>query len=236
MSSKLVSLGYRETVISNLNIQQPYYARVSTVRNYNGEELIQDVSTISSRFCAGKYDVEADDCVSSVTLTYGSEQLSNQKKTGPWNFTKQQGVTFELTIEVQLRDGHENIIWQDTYTTSKAPSSPNGLTVDTRTSTSVTISWYPVVYIDKIYSIQQYQVTCMTTNNTFNDSVTVNSVRYHNTPGSAITSLTIESLYSQVEYSCTVKALLSENEFGESSREIVFWTKPEGRTNVDIQQ
>jgi len=47
----------------------------------------------------------------------------------------------------------------------------------------------------------------MTTNNTFNDSVTVNSVRYHNTPGSAIT----------------------ENEFGESSREIVFWTKPEGR-------
>jgi len=40
-------------VISNLNIQQPHYARVSTVRNYNGEELIQDVSAISSRFCAG---------------------------------------------------------------------------------------------------------------------------------------------------------------------------------------
>jgi len=69
----------------------------------------------------------------------------------------------------------------------------------------------------------------MTTNNTFNDSVTVDSVSYYNTSESSTTSLTIESLYSQVEYSCTVKALLSENEFGESSREIVFWTKPEGK-------
>jgi len=51
---KLVSIDHRETVISNLNIQQPYYARVSTVRNYNGEELIQDVSTVNSLFCAGK--------------------------------------------------------------------------------------------------------------------------------------------------------------------------------------
>jgi len=39
-----------------------------------------------------------------------------------------------------------------------APNSPKGLAVDTRTSTSVTISWYPVVYTNKIYSIQQYQV------------------------------------------------------------------------------
>jgi len=52
-SSKLVSIDYRETVISNLNVQQPHYARVSTLRNYNGEELIQDVYTISSLFCAG---------------------------------------------------------------------------------------------------------------------------------------------------------------------------------------
>jgi len=59
--------------------------------------------------------------------------------------------------------------------------------------------------------------------------VTINSVSYYNTPDSSTTSLTIESLYSQVEYSCKVKALLSENEFGESSREVVFWTKPEGR-------
>ncbi|KAF6036315.1 hypothetical protein EB796_005381 [Bugula neritina] len=116
----------------------------------------------------------------SVTLIYGSGQLSNQRKTGSWNFTKQQGVTFELNIKVQLLDGHENIIWQEEYTTSKAPNSPDGLTVDNRTSTSVTISWSPVAYTDKIYSIQQYQVTCITTNNTFNDSVTVNSVRYHN--------------------------------------------------------
>jgi len=28
-------------------------------------------------------------------------------------------VTFELTIKVELQDGHENIIWQETYTTSK---------------------------------------------------------------------------------------------------------------------
>jgi len=73
------------------------------------------------------------------------------------------------------------------------------------------------------------QVTCITTNNTFNDNVTVNLVSYYNTSDSSTTSLTIESLYSQVEYSCTVKALLSENEFGESSREVVFWTKPEGK-------
>jgi len=53
ISSKLVSIDDRETVISNLNIQQPYYARVSTVRNYNGEELIQDDTTVSSLFCAG---------------------------------------------------------------------------------------------------------------------------------------------------------------------------------------
>jgi len=53
ISSKLVSLGYRETVISKLNIQQPHYARISTVRNYNGEELIQDVYTVNSLFCAG---------------------------------------------------------------------------------------------------------------------------------------------------------------------------------------
>jgi len=53
ISFKLVSIDYRETVISNLNMQQPHYARVSTVRNYNGEELIQDVSTVSSMFCAG---------------------------------------------------------------------------------------------------------------------------------------------------------------------------------------
>jgi len=59
--------------------------------------------------------------------------------------------------------------------------------------------------------------------------VTVNSVSYYTTSDSSITSLTIKSLYSQVEYSCTVKALLSENEFGESSREVVFWTKPVGR-------
>jgi len=52
-------------------------------------------------------------------LTYGSGQLSNQIKTGPWTFTKQQGVTFELTIKVELLDGHENIIWQEEYTTSK---------------------------------------------------------------------------------------------------------------------
>ncbi|KAF6030732.1 hypothetical protein EB796_010962 [Bugula neritina] len=109
------------------------------------------------------------------------------------------------------------------------PNSPDGLTVDTRTSTSVTISWFPVDYTDKIYSIQQYQVgvKCTTTNNTFNYNVTVNSESYYNTSDSSNTSLTIEPLYSQVEYSCTVKALLSENEFGESSREIVFWTKPE---------
>jgi len=50
----LDSIDYRETVISNLNIQQPHYARVSTVRNYNGERLTQDVSTVSSLFCAGK--------------------------------------------------------------------------------------------------------------------------------------------------------------------------------------
>jgi len=62
---------------------------------------------------------EADDCVSSVTLTYGSGQLSYQKKTGSWTFTKQQGVTFELTIKVELIDGHENIIWQEEYTTGK---------------------------------------------------------------------------------------------------------------------
>ncbi|KAF6034684.1 hypothetical protein EB796_007010 [Bugula neritina] len=91
------------------------------------------------------------------------------------------------------------------------------------------ISWSPVVYTDKIYSIQQYQVTCITTNNTFNDSVAVNLVSYYNTANSSTTSLTIESLYSQVEYSCTVKALLSENEFGESSREVVFWTNPGGK-------
>jgi len=54
ISSKLVSIEYRETVISNPNIQQPYYARVSTVKNYNGEELIQDVYTVKSLFCAGK--------------------------------------------------------------------------------------------------------------------------------------------------------------------------------------
>jgi len=54
ISFKLVSIDYRETVISNLNIQQPHYARVSTLRNYNGKELIQDVSTVSSLFCAGK--------------------------------------------------------------------------------------------------------------------------------------------------------------------------------------
>ncbi|KAF6016949.1 hypothetical protein EB796_024741 [Bugula neritina] len=255
ISSKLVSVDYRETVISNLNTQQPHYARVSTVRNYNGEELIQDVYTVSSLFCAerGKstpwnvsigeggilkpeeerivtvsvLSLEVDDCVSSIILTHGSGQLSNQIKIGPWTFTKQQGVTFELTIEVELLDGHENIIWQEKYTTSKAPNSPDGLTVDTRTSNSVTISWSPVDYTDKIYSIQQYQVTCITTNNTFNDSVTVNSVSYYNTPDSSTTSLTIESLYSQVEYSCTVKALWTENEFGESSREVVFWTKPE---------
>jgi len=59
--------------------------------------------------------------------------------------------------------------------------------------------------------------------------VTVNSVRYYNTSDSSTTSLTIESLYSQVEYNCTVKALLSENEFGESSKEVVLWTKPEGK-------
>jgi len=53
ISSKLVSIDYREIVISNLNIQKPHYARVSTVRNYNGKELIQDVSTASSLFCAG---------------------------------------------------------------------------------------------------------------------------------------------------------------------------------------
>jgi len=58
--------------------------------------------------------------------------------------------------------------------------------------------------------------------------VTVNSVSYYNTSDSSTTSLTIESLHSQVDYRCTVKALLSENEFGESSREVVFWTKPEG--------
>jgi len=52
-------------------------------------------------------------------LIYGSGQLSNQRKTGSWNFTKQQGVTFELNIKVQLLDGHENIIWQEEYTTSK---------------------------------------------------------------------------------------------------------------------
>jgi len=72
------------------------------------------------------------------------------------------------------------------------------------------------------------QVTCITTNNTFNDSVTVNSVSYYNTLDSSTTSLTMESLYSQVKYSWTVKAILSENEFGESSREVVFWTKPVG--------
>ncbi|KAF6025865.1 PTPRM [Bugula neritina] len=178
-------------------------------------------------FTVSVTSLEADDCVSSVTLTYQSGQLSNQMKTGPWTFTKQQGVTFELTIKVELLDGHDNIIWQEEYTTSKAPNSSAGLTVDTRTSTSVTISWSPVDYTDKIYSIQQYQVTCITTNNTFNDNVTVNSVSYYNTSDSSTTSLTIESLHSQVEYSCTVKALLSENEFGESSREVVFWTKPD---------
>ncbi|KAF6021300.1 hypothetical protein EB796_020393 [Bugula neritina] len=161
ISSKLVSIEYRETVISNLNIQQPYYARVSTVRNYNGEELIQDVYTVSSLFCAEKGRVastdvfitesevlqpeeeitftvsipslEADDCVSSVTLTYGSGQLSYQKKTGSWTFTKQQGVTFELTIKVELIDGHENIIWQEEYTTGwtigVAASVPTGLLI-----------------------------------------------------------------------------------------------------------
>jgi len=40
-------------------------------------------------------------------------------KTGSWAFTKQQGVTFELIIKVKLLDGHENIIWQEEYTTSK---------------------------------------------------------------------------------------------------------------------
>jgi len=44
------------------------------------------------------------------------------------------------------------------YIVFVAPNSPEGLTVDTRTSTSVTISWSPVVYTDKIYSIQKYQV------------------------------------------------------------------------------
>jgi len=39
-----------------------------------------------------------------------------------------------------------------------APKSPDELTVDTRTSTSVTVFWSPVDYTDKIYSIQQYQV------------------------------------------------------------------------------
>jgi len=28
-------------------------------------------------------------------------------------------VTFELTIKVELQDGHENIIWQEEYTTGK---------------------------------------------------------------------------------------------------------------------
>jgi len=57
--------------------------------------------------------------VSSVTLTYGGGKLSNQIKTGLWAFTKPQGVTFELIIKVKLLDGHENIIWQEEYTTSK---------------------------------------------------------------------------------------------------------------------
>jgi len=39
-----------------------------------------------------------------------------------------------------------------------APNPPEGLTVDTITSTSVTISWSAVDYTDNIYSIQQYQV------------------------------------------------------------------------------
>jgi len=54
ISSKLVSIDHKETVINNLNIQQPRYARVSTVRNYDGAELTQDVSAISPQFCAGQ--------------------------------------------------------------------------------------------------------------------------------------------------------------------------------------
>jgi len=54
ISSKLVSINSNETLIYGLNIQQPYYARVATVRNFNGERLTQDVYTVSSQFCAGQ--------------------------------------------------------------------------------------------------------------------------------------------------------------------------------------
>jgi len=62
---------------------------------------------------------QADECVSSITLMHGSEQLFDPLKAGPWTIIKLPGVTFELTIKVELLDGHENTIWQKTYTTSK---------------------------------------------------------------------------------------------------------------------
>jgi len=67
---KLVSIDHRETVISNLNIQQPYYARVSTVRNYNGEELIQSLLSTLSSVLVNYFNTAGAWCMNIINYSY----------------------------------------------------------------------------------------------------------------------------------------------------------------------
>ena len=55
--------------------------------------------------------------MTSVAINYQTGTLNGQDKGDNWSYTKDQGVTYRLTITLILKDGHNAIVWNSTYTT-----------------------------------------------------------------------------------------------------------------------
>ena len=60
---------------------------------------------------------KGDNCVTSVTLGYQTGTLNNQDKGDSWSYTKDQGVTYTLTITLLLVNGDTAVVWNKVYTT-----------------------------------------------------------------------------------------------------------------------
>ena len=60
---------------------------------------------------------QGDSCVISVKITYDSGILDNQSKSGAWNFTKDQGTDFTITVSANLVGGYQQQVWSKSYTT-----------------------------------------------------------------------------------------------------------------------
>ena len=76
-----------------------------------------------------------DSCVDTVRISFESGSLHGEGNSGPWRFTKGQGVKFTITMSTNLVGGYQQQVLTRFYTTKKGEAVQKNITANYFNST-----------------------------------------------------------------------------------------------------